>query len=258
MRFARLVAASAAFTLAVGLTAVATSFADAPPDSFLQANPTSLQLDVNPAAPVNVGDTPHSASVTVGLDANCQNAISATKYTIVPGTSPYVSVSPSMSSLLKCGQTYTFTVTGTAVTASSTLAFDAVAKNQGLQKKIGGTTISIVVIDTSGTTSDCTQTNSCPTNIGRPAAPAVANALLNTVDGLASSCQKVFKGKDWRGNVISTIANAMPKPESVKDDLSLYPTDADWVAFVKSSLGSNAASPFSGLYGLCGGFVETV
>src|SRR5205823_3098277 len=123
-------------------------------------------------------------------------------------------------------------------------AFDAVAKNQGLQKKIGGTTISIVVIDSTGTTSDCTTTNTCPpVTVGRPAAPAVANALLNTVDGLASSCQKVFKGKNWRGDVISTIAHNMPTPESVKDDLTLYPTDADWVAFVKSSLGN-----FSGLY----------
>jgi len=259
MRFARLVAASAAFTMAVGLTAVATSFADAPPVSLLQAAPSSLTLDVNPAAPVNLGDAPHSAQVTVGLDSNCQNAISATKYTIVPGTSSFVSVSPSMSSLLKCGQSYTFTVTGTAVTAGDTLAFDAVAKNQGLQKKIGGTSISIVVIDTTGTISDCTLTNNCPpVTTGRPAAPAVANALLNTVDGLASACQKAFPGKDWRGKVISTIAGAMPKPESVKDDLNQYPTDADWVAFVKSSLGSSAASPFSGLYGLCGGFSETV
>src|SRR2546423_365206 len=57
--------------------------------------------------------------------------------------------------------------------------------------------------------------------------PAVANALINTVDGLASACQK-GRGKNWRGDVISTIANNMPKPESIKDDLSVYPTDADW------------------------------
>jgi hypothetical protein len=249
MRLRRLVAASAALTLTVGLTAVASSFADAPPDSFLVAHPASLQLDVNPT-PVDPA-YPHSASVVVGLDGNCQNAINATKYTIVPGTSAFVSVSPSMSGLLKCGDTFSFTVTGTAVTAGSTLAFDAVAKNQGLQKKIGGTSISIVVIDSTTTTSDCTTTNTCPpVTAGRPAAPAVANALINTVDGLASACQK-NRGKNWRGDVISTIAQNMPKPESVKDNLSIYPTDADWVNFVKSSLGS-----FHGLYGLCNNFVE--
>jgi hypothetical protein len=254
MRFARLAAASAAFTMALGLTAVATSFADAPPDSVLVANPTSLQLDVNPLAPT--AGFPHSAQVTVGLDANCQNAITHTKYTIVPGTSSFVSVSPSMSGALSCGQTFTFTVTGTAVTAGSTLDFAAVAKNQGLQKKIGGTSISIVVIDTTGTGSDCTQTNTCPVNTGRPAAPAVANALLNTVDGLAAKCQTVFTGKDWRGRVISTIAGAMPKPESIKDNTVVFPTDADWFLFVKNSLGSTASPAFNGLYGLCGGFVE--
>jgi hypothetical protein len=71
------------------------------------------------------------------------------------------------------------------------------------------------------------------------------------VDGLATQCQAKFPGKNWRGTVISTIADAMPKPESVKDDLTRFPTDADWVGFVKTNLGS-----FGGLYGLCNNFSE--
>lgn len=246
MRFARFAAASAALTIAVGGFAASTSFADPPPDSLLEANPTAVTVNVY-ATPA-LGDPAHTATVTVGLDSNCSNAIEATKYSIVPGSSAYVSVSPAASGLLKCGQTATFTVTGVAETPAappaSLLHFSALAKNTGLQKKIGGTDITIVVVDTTPEGGGGCEPNCPPVNEGRPAAPAIANGLLNTIDGLAGACKSAFNNaKNWRGQVISSIADQMPKPESVKD--TDY-TEAGWTAFVKYDLGS-----FVGLYGLC-------
>ncbi|MGH9008739.1 MAG: hypothetical protein ACRDYF_02715 [Acidimicrobiia bacterium] len=238
MRLARLAAASAALTIAVGGFAASTSFADPAPASVLVATPSSLTLDANPAAPVNIGDTPHSASVVVGLDLNCSQATEATQYSIVAGTSTFVSVS-GVSGLLDCGSTATFTVTGMAPTpiGGAFLHFEPVAKNKGLQKKVHGIDIPIVVIDTSGTISDCNLTDTCPVNNGRPAAPAVANAYLNTNSQAAAACKSAYNNKkDWRGRVISKVADTMPKPESIKDDLTAYPTDAAWVNFVTTTL----------------------
>jgi hypothetical protein len=224
--------------LLLGATAVA-GHADPPPDSVLLADPTSVTVNVydTPA----LGDPAHTATVTLGLDPNCSNAIGVTKYTIVPGVSSYVSVSPASSAALDCDDTATFTVTGVAVTPASPpdtlLNFAAVAANNGLQKKIGGTNIVIVVVDTTPEGGGgCEQTSTCPPSGERPAAPAVANAYLNSNPQAAAACKAAYGTKDWRGRVISKVAADMPKPESVKDDTDEYPLDSDWINFVTTTL----------------------
>jgi hypothetical protein len=245
MRLAKLVAASAAFTTVIGGLA-ATSFAAPPVKSNLVASPTAVTVDVWSGA------ANHQATVNVHLDENCVQATDSTKYSIAAGdTGLSFSVSPAVSGLLDCTQSANFTITGLVATTSPvTLHFSPLGKNQGVQKKLGnGVDVFVTVEDHSPTpTASCT--TDCPTPGARPAAPAVSNALINMNADLANAC-KIGRGKNWRGDVISTVAHTMPKPESVKDNTAVFPTLEDWVAFVKN--GNASLFPnFAGLYSICG------
>ena len=229
-RASRRVLAVAAMTF--GAMVTLGSAQAAPPEvSYLQASPTGVTVDVNPAAV----SPAHSANVVVGLDSNCPNAVAhGQSYGIAPDVSPYVSVSPASVSGLKCGQTATFAISGVAATPTGgiDLPFNPVNSAPGQQRKLGGTTVHVVVIDTTG--GGCT--TDCPTASGRPAAPAVANAYLGDDPGLVSACKATFGAKAWRGTVISKVADWMPKPESIKDDTTVFPEDSDWIIYVQTAV----------------------
>jgi hypothetical protein len=245
MRLARLIAASAAFTVAVGLTAVAPSSAVPPVPSVLVPTPATITVNVNPTPAL--GEAPHTASVSLKLDSNCHQATDSTGYTVVPGPSSFVSVSdPDGIAVPDCDQSAVFSITGLAVTDADgePVHFSAVGKNNapGLDKKLEGVNVTVIVVNTTPDSGGCEP--NCPVSGGRPAAPAIANGLLKAVPGLAGACKAHFKNaKNWKGQTISTIAGAMPKPESVKNT---YSSDEAWTDFVALQLGS-----FDGLYGLC-------
>src|ERR1044072_757406 len=81
MRLVRVLAASAALTVAMGGFAAATSLSDGPPDSNLVADKAGVTVNVWNNV---LADPAHSATVSVKLDDNCANAIEHTNDTIPP------------------------------------------------------------------------------------------------------------------------------------------------------------------------------
>src|SRR3954454_17598476 len=112
------------------------------PYSELVASPTAVS--------VVVGAT--SGAITVGLDGStCPNALNnGQTYVIHAGTSSLVSVSPSMSGALHCGDSATCTVTGGSE-GTGTLAFTPQANPLGQSKKLGATSIDVTVTCPTGT-----------------------------------------------------------------------------------------------------------
>ena len=233
---ARVVRYTVAGGLAASLVLLAPGASAAPPSSSLVATPTSVSLDIG---------GPTSAPVSVGLDAGCLNVfIHGQAYSVasVSQNTAVATASPDVSPGIHCGDTTSVTVATSAYSANPTAACAAVAASpttvtftpvagpSGIQKKLVGTSIQVTVTNTGGLL--CGGGGGGGGGGGsNPAAPAVANAYLNANAALSAACKAAFgNSKSWRGALISSIAGWMPKPESVKDDASLYP---DWVGFVQ-------------------------
>lgn len=182
---------------------------------------------------------PKSATVYVGLDSSCPNALdnpsgNGQKYAITTTVNPtgVASVSPTDVSNLRCTSVTSFTITAGAA-GVTTLSFFPVAANYGQQQKLSGpATVTVTVIDSGNPGTGCpADPTACPPPPGtRPAAPAVANLIFNMPDTTAvSACKANFQNnKNWRGSAISGVAAIMPKPESIKDNTDVYPTFAAW------------------------------
>jgi hypothetical protein len=231
----RLMTAAAAGGMMVGVVAMGGigpfQLAVAPPDSVLQATPSTLPT-------LDVVNAPTSTSVNVKLDSNCIAAFKVGQsYTITAVSSDpgIATVSPSVSNALQCaGSGANFTVTAVC-NGTTTLNFEPVAGPKGIQDKVAGTTVSVTV--TNATSATC-GTTPPPGGGTRPAAPAVANAYLNANSALVAACKTAFASSKnaWRGALISTIADWMPKPESIKDDTTAYPTANDWISYVQAKV----------------------
>jgi hypothetical protein len=210
-----------------------TGAASAATVSNLIATPNAVSLTVGGA----------SQPVTVALDSNCPNALTnGLSYSIATGSynGTVVSVAGASGSY-HCGDTgATFTFTPVAC-GSTSITFQPIVGNKGgqnpagAQKKVGGVTVPVTVTDPLNPT--------CSGGGGggggnRPAAPAVANMYLNSSDAAyIKACRQHVGGtNNWRGIVISSVAGWMPLPESIKDDTSIFPTDADWVNYVTAQV----------------------
>jgi hypothetical protein len=213
-----------ALALAAGV-ALLSSLAAAPAAA---AAPERSNLVVTPS-PVTIDyDIATTQAVEVGLDANCFTAFgTGQKYgiTAVSQDTLVATVNTSPAEL-QCGQTATFIITGVA-NGNTTIDFYPVAKNRGLQNKVGPGSVAVEV-------------KNFPTNGGGgggggvggdwPAAPAIANTVLLLADApLTDACKAAFPTKSWRGEVIKRVADEMVKPQSVKET---YEYD-DWVAYVE-------------------------
>lgn len=201
------------------------------------AAPTVSNLVATPN-PVNLTVGGSAQAVTVALDSNCPNALgTGLSYSVTYGSydTTIVTISGTSGSY-HCGDagaTFTFTPVACGTTS---VTFDPVVGNKGgvnpsgVQNKVAGVTVPVTVTDPNNPT--C----SGGTNQGgdRPAAPAVANMYLNSSDSayIKACRQHVGGGSNWRGIVISDIAGWMPLPESIKDDLTVFPTDASWINYV--------------------------
>jgi hypothetical protein len=216
--------------LSFGLGGVAS--AD-PPLSTLVANPTAVSLDLS---------GPTTQNVTVNLDSNCLAAFKVGQTYTVTATitdTGVATVSPGTSVALYCGGSTgpfqaSFTVTAVCP-GTTTLNLDPVAGPPGIQKKLSGTQVPVSVTDVNNI--GCNTTPPPPSG-HRPAAPAVANAYLDANSSVTSACKSPYSAAKnaWRGALISSIAAWMPTPESVKDNLSIFPTDADWIDYVTSEV----------------------
>jgi len=223
------------FAGAAMLTAVAVTPASAAPTaSAVVLSPTSLDFTA-------IGQ---SAPVVAGLDSNCPNVIDASKgqafdisATGGDGSVATVTRTSSVGSRQNCADTINFSVTAVGC-GTTTWTFLPVVVNKnnfaepGLQKKVQSTTFTVTVTDP-----NCVTTPP-PSGGQRAAAPAVANAYINANgarDSFTLLCTngsyKKF-GKTWRGALINDVAAGMPKPESIKDDTSYFPTDGDWSQYV--------------------------
>jgi hypothetical protein len=179
-----------------------------------------------------------TASVSVKLDNNCPNAYGTGQvYGIaaISSTPAVATVDPTSVSGLHCGSTgAAFTLTGVA-NGTTTVRFDPVAKNSGLQKKLGGVSVTVTVTNapTDG------NPGGPPPAHKRPAAPAVTNAYLDDPN-LKAACKTAYAsaGHHWRGALISTVAHwsARNHLSSKKDDTSLYATDNAWIMFVQAKV----------------------
>lgn len=253
--FRRLALAAVLATVGGGLGMQA-AHASGPPASVLGASPTSLTLDVG-----GNGGYLTSGTITVSLDpSTCLSALNnGLAYTITvtdSDTTGVTSVLPAQSDKLQCpnsngkkgyATSATFTVTTVCPAnpptfpITPTLNFQPVVGPQGIQDKLGGIPSYPVTVYDNGAT--CTGGGGtqcvgiCPNNGGNPAAPAVTNAYLDA--GAAAGCQLLpaFSGKNWRGTLVSWIANTwMPKPESVKDDPTVFPNADSWMDYVTTEV----------------------
>jgi hypothetical protein len=214
------------------IASMSAGYAD-PPSSTLVASTAAVTLDIG---------GPTSAGVTVGLDpTTCLNVFNnGQTYTVaaVSGNTSTASVSPANSAALHCSTaapTFTISVTpqSCAALGSTTIDFTPVAGPPGIQDKLHGTSVAVTVTDQSGL---CTSGGGGTTGGGGvPAAPAVANAYLDASPAVTAACQAAFGTKSWRGNLISFIAGWMPKPESVKDNSSIF-GNGQWVDYVTTEV----------------------
>lgn len=216
----------------------------------------------------NSADLNHSAIVYTQLDSNCPNVFvdpsgkpnAGQKYSIGTSFNPatnsatppatIASVAPSNPTGLICSTITAFTITGLAP-GTTTLSFTPVATNRGLQRKLSDVPATVlVVVDGGGQQCDPQSDPNCnPQQGSRPAAPAVANMLIDGnylgAPDVATACKAYFhNAKSWRGSTISNVAAIMPLPESVKDDLSVYPTFADWENEVLDLLSATCGTSF--------------
>jgi hypothetical protein len=177
-----------------------------------------------------------TASVTVKLDSNCPNAYgNGQVYGIadISSTPAVATVDPASVAGLHCGAAgSSFTLTGVS-NGTTTVRFDPVAKNTGLQKKLGGVNVTVTVTNapTDG------NPGGPPPAHKRPAAPAVTNAYLDDPN-LKAACKTTYAsaGHHWRGALLRTIAHwsAQNHLSSKKDNTTLYPTDNAWIVFVQN------------------------
>jgi len=228
-------AAAAAITLAAAATimTIGSGPATAATISTLAATPNPVNLTVGSG----------SQPVTVALDSNCPNALgNGLSYSVSYGSYATALVTISgTSGAYHCGDAgATFTFTPIACGATS-VTFDPVVGNKGgqnpkgVQNKVAGVTVSINVTDPANPTCSGGPT---PGGGDRSAAPAVANMYLNSSDAayIKACRQHVGNTNNWRGIVISAIAGWMPKPESIKDNLTVFPTEASWVNYVTNQV----------------------
>lgn len=224
---------------AVATAAVSTTFLTLTSGTASAATVSSLIATPNP---VNLVVGGSAQQVTVVLDSNCPNALgNGLSYSITNGSydTGIVTIS-GVSGSYHCGDagaTFTFTPVACGTTS---VTFEPVVGNKngqnprGIQNKVSGVTVPVNVTDPLNP--GCTG----GTNQGgdRPAAPAVANMYLNASDAAyIKACRQHVGGtSNWRGIVISDIAGWMPTPESIKDDTSVFPTDADWVDYVTNQV----------------------
>lgn len=224
----------AALITASGLLSVVVGTANAAPSSTLVATPGAVSLVVGGP----------SQAVNVVLDSGCVNALkNGLHYTVAVGTyNSSIATVSGTSGAYNCGDSgATFTIAPVAC-GTTNVTFNPVVGNnggqnpKGVQKMLSGVTVPVTVTDPANPTCG---TITPGDGRGRPAAPAVANMYLNASDpAYSAACKKVaFKNApSWRGNLISTVAGWMPKPESIKDDLSVFPTDNDWVNYVTNQV----------------------
>lgn len=217
---------------AIGLLTTMYGPASAAPSSTLIATPNPVALEVGGP----------SQAVSVALDSGCVNALkNGLTYSVAVGTynSAIVTVGGASDSYHCADSGATFTIAPVAC-GTTNVTFNPVVGNnggqnpRGVQNMLSGVTVPVTVTDPADP--DCGTT--VTPGDGRPAAPAVANMYLKASDSAYSTaCKKAFKNAaSWRGNLISMIAGWMPKPESIKDDPSHFPTDASWTNYVTNQV----------------------
>jgi hypothetical protein len=263
----RLVYAGVGAAAAIAATIAPAATADAPTATQLQISSDSgmsgavVDLgEIDLSSDTLAGD--HTATVYTKLDTNCPNvfvdpsdkAKAGQKYSIGTSFNPtgIAGVSPANPSGLICSSTTAFTITG-LTGGTTTLSFTPMAKNRGLQNKLTDVPATVTVVVDGGTTSDFCVDNpedpSCLPQDSRPAAPAVANMLIDSqiayTPDIAAACSGHFGAKSWRGSTISYVALNMPKPESVKDDLTQYPTFVSWENKVLDLLSGACGTTFA-------------
>ena len=218
-----------------------------PPTSSLVPSATSLTIDLQ-----NVAPNANPQSLTVGLDANCPNALAGgLSYGVSVGTfdTSIVKVDQtSGDSGLQCtkngpGQPAGFNVTGLKC-GKVNVPFDPIIGNNGngnpggQQGKVGGTSVAVTVFDSNDPTCGGTTTTT-PSGSGLPAAPGVANTYIGASSTTyAKNCKNFVNTNNWRGVVISAVAAWMPRPESLKDDPTVFPgyTGVSWETYVTSEV----------------------
>jgi hypothetical protein len=217
--------AAGAVALAAGV-AITPAASAAPAKSYLVATPGSVNIDYVTSNP---------ATIDLKLDNNCPTAYGTGQdYGIATDSSnPAVAtVSPGSVNDKKCANTTQFTLTGLS-NGTTTLRFDPVAKNTGLQKKLGGVNVTVTV------TNAPTDTNpgDPPPAHKRPAAPAVANAYLDD-NNLVAACKVAYAdaGHHWHGALLRAVAHwaAVNHLGKAKNDTTLYPTDNSWIRYVQN------------------------
>jgi hypothetical protein len=77
-----------------------------------------------------------------------------------------------------------------------------------------------------------------PVHSGRPAAPAVTNRYLRSSStAYSATCKATLGGTaSWHGILIRKVTKWMPKPESVKDNHTRFPTDDSWINYVTAQV----------------------
>jgi hypothetical protein len=220
--------ATGSVALATGIAMMQPASAAPPSKSLLVATPGSLSIDY-------VASNPQT--VTLELDNNCPNVYGhGQEFGIAASTTDagIATVSPGSVNGMQCGDTQDFTVTGVS-NGTVTLRFDAVAKNPGLQKKLGG--VNVVTTVTNAPTGG--DTGGPPPTHDRPAAPAVTNAYFDD-PALLAACKDAYAdaGHHWRGALIRTIAHwaAANHLGKAKDDLTQFPTDNSWIKYVQAKV----------------------
>ena len=222
----------------VAATALAAGLLAAGPATAAQVK---THVTVSPAGPftfTNGGTV--SQIVTVGLDANCLQALgnsqtfgiaastdNAAVATVSPSSWP-----PANTPGLQCGQTHDFTITGVG-DGGATIHFDAVAK-PGLQKQTAGNSVNVTV---SGFGTVNPPPN--PDGHARPAAPAVTNAYLGANSAEATTCQAAYGGgHNWHGRLIRDVAKwaATNHLGKAKNDTTRFPGDNDWISYVQTEV----------------------
>jgi hypothetical protein len=216
----------------------------------------------------NAADSNHTGHVFTQLDESCPNVFvdpsgkpnAGQKYSILTSFSPaqnsatppatIASVAPTQPSGLICDTTTDFTITGLAP-GTTTLSFTPMAANRGLQRKLSDVPATVLVVVDGGIGDFCVENPddpSCqPQDGDRPAAPAVANMLIdgniNGAPDVSTACKAYFhNAKSWRGSTISGVAAIMPLPESKKD--TDYASLVDWENAVLDMLGTVCGATF--------------
>jgi hypothetical protein len=117
------------------------------------------------------------------------------------------------------------------------LQFDSVAKNSGLQKKLGNASL---VVTVTGASTSVNPGEPAPQH-KRPAAPAVANAYLNE-DALVAACKSEYAtaGHHWHGALIKAVAKWSRDNHygKLKNDRDLFPTDDSWIKTAQGEVNS--------------------